>query len=320
MIFPSPFTDRHLSAPTSPCSPAPPLLPLACAPVSTAIGAAALIGYLSSRRASSSALIAEISASTASTCSLRARRARTAATRLEGTYLDRPRPAAFGGEVGVRTVWFARGAAAIRLARNGGSARPATRPAPAPRRRAAPPTGADEPATSASTTGQIVLVALITQEYVVSRHHNQHPGWRVSPPTAQPAPRSTTDAAAATHRDPSTTTASSPAPTTPPAHTNTVSAPRPLDEQHLQPLPVQRMERMRDDDETQIVTGRRGDYAASVAIPSGRSFARLPALGIYTRLTGRGRHDETSWCTRTAMSALAGEVNEPFRVTDGDVA
>ena len=63
-------------------------------PASTALGAAAVIGWLSSRRASNSALIAEISASTASTCSPRARPARTTATSAEGTYLDRPRPAA----------------------------------------------------------------------------------------------------------------------------------------------------------------------------------------------------------------------------------
>src|SRR6266568_4483742 len=49
-------------------------------------------------------------------------------------------------------------------------------------------------------------------------------------------------------------------------------------------------------------------YAASVGIPSGRSFARFDAFGIYTRLTARGRHDEMDWCTRTATSALASGV------------
>ena len=41
------------------------------------------------------------------------------------------------------------------------------------------------------------------------------------------------------------------------AHEHRVPGPT-LDEQHLQPLPDQRMERMRDDNKTQIVTGRRG--------------------------------------------------------------
>jgi hypothetical protein len=66
-------------------------------PVNPALGAA-VIGYLSSRLASSSVLIAEISASTASTCSPRARPARTTATRFDGTYLDRPRPAVFAAK------------------------------------------------------------------------------------------------------------------------------------------------------------------------------------------------------------------------------
>jgi hypothetical protein len=66
-------------------------------PVGTTLGAA-VIGYLSSRLASSSALIAETSASTASTCSPRAKPARTRATRFEGTYLNRPRPAVFAAK------------------------------------------------------------------------------------------------------------------------------------------------------------------------------------------------------------------------------
>src|SRR5262249_40371723 len=59
-------------------------------------GAATLTGHRSSRRASSSALIAEISAITAATCSPRASRARTATTSPAGTYRARPRPAGFG--------------------------------------------------------------------------------------------------------------------------------------------------------------------------------------------------------------------------------
>jgi hypothetical protein len=67
-------------------------------PVNPELGATTVIGYLSSRLASSSVLIAEISASTASTCSPRARLTRTTATRFDGTYLDRPRPAVFAAK------------------------------------------------------------------------------------------------------------------------------------------------------------------------------------------------------------------------------
>jgi hypothetical protein len=34
-------------------------------------------------------------------------------------------------------------------------------------------------------------------------------------------------------------------------------------------------------------------YAASVGIPSGLSFARFDAFGMYTRRTARGRQDVT---------------------------
>ena len=50
-------------------------------------------------------------------------------------------------------------------------------------------------------------------------------------------------------------------------------------------------------------------YAAAVGIPSGRSFAALPAFGIYTRLTARGFQVWMLWCTRTATSALDSEVS-----------
>ena len=49
-------------------------------------------------------------------------------------------------------------------------------------------------------------------------------------------------------------------------------------------------------------------YAASVGIPSGLSFARFDAFGMYTRRTARGFHDEMDWCTRTATCALASGV------------
>ena len=47
----------------------------------------------------------------------------------------------------------------------------------------------------------------------------------------------------------------------------------------------------------------------STGIPSGLSFARFDAFGMYTRLTARGCHDERDWCTRTATAALASEVS-----------
>src|SRR6266540_5585847 len=53
------------------------------------------------------------------------------------------------------------------------------------------------------------------------------------------------------------------------AYEHRVPAPT-LDEQHLQPLPTQRMERMRDDNRTQIITGRRGTMSPPSA-PQGSS-------------------------------------------------
>ena len=44
-------------------------------------------------------------------------------------------------------------------------------------------------------------------------------------------------------------------------------------------------------------------------IPSGRSFARFAAFGMYTRLTARGCQVAIAGCTRTATSALAWEVS-----------
>ena len=44
-------------------------------------------------------------------------------------------------------------------------------------------------------------------------------------------------------------------------------------------------------------------------MPSGLSFARFDAFGIYTRRTGRGFQDATDWCTRTATCALASGVS-----------
>ena len=68
------------------------------ATASTGLGAAAVIGYRSSRLASSSALIAEISASTASTSAPVRTQRRTTSTSAAGTYRSRPRPAGFGAK------------------------------------------------------------------------------------------------------------------------------------------------------------------------------------------------------------------------------
>ena len=44
-------------------------------------------------------------------------------------------------------------------------------------------------------------------------------------------------------------------------------------------------------------------------MPSGRSFARFDAFGMYTRLTGSGFQVRMLRCTRTASAILAGEVS-----------
>src|SRR5450759_4270839 len=49
--------------------------------------------------------------------------------------------------------------------------------------------------------------------------------------------------------------------------------------------------------------------SAITGIPSGLSFARLPAFGMYTRRTGRGRQESRWECTCTASIILVGEVS-----------
>jgi hypothetical protein len=44
-------------------------------------------------------------------------------------------------------------------------------------------------------------------------------------------------------------------------------------------------------------------------MPSGLSFARFDAFGMYTRLTGTGCQELRDWCTRTATAILASEVS-----------
>src|SRR6266508_6156247 len=74
------------------------------------------------------------------------------------------------------------------------------------------------------------------------------------------------------------------------AYEHRVPAPT-LDEQHLQPLPTQRMERMRDDNRTQVITGRRGTMsppsgstaAASRCCPASGSTPAAPATAATCR-------------------------------------
>src|SRR4029079_6084058 len=76
------------------------------------------------------------------------------------------------------------------------------------------------------------------------------------------------------------------------AHEHQVPAPA-LDEQHLQPLPTQHMEGMRDDNKTQIITGRRGTMpppsqcpaAAAAHPPSGYKTAETASPGSFPRAT-----------------------------------
>ena len=113
------FSPRR-SPPPPPCSTPIAMFATTCtasvraAPANTTSDAAAGTGHRSSRRASSSALIAEISAITAATCSPRASHARTAATSPAGTYRARPRPAGFGVKYDVRAVRLSGRAAAPR--------------------------------------------------------------------------------------------------------------------------------------------------------------------------------------------------------------
>ena len=82
----------------------------------TGLGAAPVIGYLSSRLASSSALIVEISASTASTSVPVCTQRLTTSSSAAGTYRSRPRPAVFGAKYDIGAVRFALGAPAAGLA------------------------------------------------------------------------------------------------------------------------------------------------------------------------------------------------------------
>src|SRR5258708_6690607 len=179
---------------------------------------AALTGYDSSLRASSSALIAEISASSCSISSPLRRYRRTTPARDAGTYLSRPRAAVFGAKKAYGPC----------------GSPPAHRQPALPHRRvcsvsepdstcSAPPSRVAMPARPASSA---FFCDLITKEYVAARHDNQRPcSARVAVPSAaspsadsRPVPggpaRSVHDSGSVI------------CPLNPPAQTNTVAAPR----------------------------------------------------------------------------------------------
>src|ERR1700682_543591 len=220
---------------------------------STGLGAAAVIGYVSSRLARSSALIAEISATTASTsvpvCTQRC----TTSISAGGTHRSRP-PAA-------------------QPCPNAVSPPPAPRPAAAPRRRAGPPSDAAAPATTAWTDS-------IDRSCVYSSHKMMpasamsitnsqcacHRGERGQTRHRQSMLRRwlTTIGPRLRHRDLATETAGT--------HEYRVPGPA-LDVENLQSLPDQRVERMHDDNETQIITGQRGTMPPPSEYPADAAYA-----------------------------------------------
>src|SRR6266545_2873314 len=193
---------------------------------------AAAISYRSSRRASSSALIAEISASSCSISSPLRRYRRTTPARDAGTYLSRPRAAVFG----------------TKKAYGPCGSPPAHRQPALPHRRvcsvsepdstcSAPPSRAARARRRDSSRrvgmpARLVPVSFfcsfITKEYVAARHDNQRPC------SARVAATSAASPSADSRPGPGGSPRSVHAcgsvicPLNPPAQTNTVSAPRRL--------------------------------------------------------------------------------------------
>ena len=175
----------------------------------TGLGAAAVIGYRSSRRASSSVLIVEISASTASTSAPVARSgaphpaappARTAAapgppSSARSTHRGRAVRPRHSGSQPCRTA---------------GSAPPATRPAASPPRPAGSPADAADPTASAWTPSTNPSCVYLSHKSMAPLGMTiNDPGSRVSPRTSPPDPRSTADAPEADRLGRSTTAAPS---------------------------------------------------------------------------------------------------------------
>jgi hypothetical protein len=192
----------------------------------------ALTGSDSSRRASSSALIAEISASSCSISSPLRRYRRTTPARGAGTYLSRPRAAVFGakkayGPCGSPPAHRQPGLPHRRVCSvsepDSTCSAPPSRAARARRRDSSRRVGMPARLVSSS-----FFCSLITKEYAVARHDNQRPcSARVAAPSAASP---SADSRPVPGGSPRSVHAcgSVICPLTPPAQTNTVSAPRRL--------------------------------------------------------------------------------------------
>src|SRR5208283_3600900 len=193
---------------------------------------AASTGYRSSLRASSSALIAEISASSCSISSPLRRYRRTTPARDAGTYLSRPRAAVFGAKKAYGPC----------------GSPPAHRQPALPHRRVCsvsePDSTCSAPPSRAATarrrdsSRRVVMPArpassgffcsLITKEYAAARHDDQRPcSARVAAPSAVSPSADSRPGPAGSPRSVHAC-GSVICPLSPPAQTNTVSAPRRL--------------------------------------------------------------------------------------------
>ncbi len=213
--------------------------------------------YSSSRRASSSALIAEISASTASTCSPRLRWPRTVSTSPAGTYPAAP-ARGFAGRSRHTGRVAPRRRTGSRPCRTGAPARPVTRPAPAPHRRSGRPGRGGGPTAAAVTSpGDRSCVHSSHKSVPLSAtaiNNPDRPDQRVEP--GQPLRRQPAGRRRLAPVGPRPRQRDLPADTTRTDKHHGRAAP--LDEQDLEPLTAQRMERVRDDNGTRKVTGRCG--------------------------------------------------------------
>ena len=202
-------------------------------------------------------------------------------------HIPRPAPTSrFRREVGIRAVRLARrrsGSPACPQRRVCSTNDPASTCSTSPSRAASRRRRASSAARRRGRDRSF-LCAFITQECDVSRHDNQQP--RIARVTADSSARPSIDNRCARGGSPRSVHDRGTViwPPTPPEHTNTASRAAALDEQHLQTLPVQRMERMRDDDKTQIVTGRPA-LCRLRRNPQPTQLAR-PRLGILRSRTG----------------------------------
>src|SRR6266702_2174412 len=193
---------------------------------------AAPTGYDSSRRAISSALIAEISASSCSISSPLRTYRRTTPASDAGTYLSRPRAAVFGakkayGPCGSPPAHRQPGLPHRRVCSvsepDSTCSAPPSRAARARRRDSSRRVGMP-----ARSTSVLFFCFLITKEYVAARHDNQRPcNARVAAPSAASPPADSRPVPGGSPRSVHAC-GSVICPLNPPAQTNTVSAPRRL--------------------------------------------------------------------------------------------